>query len=127
MWRGGTFHFHLAAPITCTSQAGIGRTRATYRNLMLTTLLGGCGTARVENGVIWGDTTAIAERAKGGRSQGRKGGTWRVPARVVATSPAWTIGWVFFVRATAGREPTSGDDLDPRPRKSCEQRWQLGA
>lgn len=75
----------------------------TYRNLMLTMLLGGLWHGASWNFVIWGGfhgALLAMERLLGVRSSSP---LWRLlyPVRVVWTFVLVTIGWVFFRAATA--------------------------
>ena len=71
---------------------------ATYRNLMLTMLLGGLWHGASWNFIIWGSwhgALLSAEHAAGVRSE-RHSHPWLAPLRVLLTFILVSVGWVFF-------------------------------
>jgi D-alanyl-lipoteichoic acid acyltransferase DltB (MBOAT superfamily) len=77
---------------------------ATYRNLMLTMLLGGLWHGASWNFVLWGGYHGLllsVERMFGVNRPG-EGNRWSViyPLRALATFALVTIGWVFFRAVT---------------------------
>jgi D-alanyl-lipoteichoic acid acyltransferase DltB (MBOAT superfamily) len=71
---------------------------ATYRNLMLTMLLGGLWHGASWNFAIWGGyhgTLLAVERALGVKGES-SGWTWTYPFRAILTFALVSIGWVFF-------------------------------
>jgi alginate O-acetyltransferase complex protein AlgI len=74
----------------------------TYRNLMLTMLLGGLWHGASWNFAVWGGyhgSLLALERMTG---LGEKSSRWFYPFRVVSTFAFVTIGWVFFRARTLG-------------------------
>jgi len=71
----------------------------TYRNLMITMLLGGLWHGASWNFVIWGGyhgALLSGERVLRGDRQIRKDWTWLYPLQAIVTFALVTIGWVFF-------------------------------
>ncbi|MCE5309767.1 MAG: MBOAT family protein [Acidobacteriales bacterium] len=77
----------------------------TYRNLMLTMLLGGLWHGASWNFVIWGGFHGgllCLERALLGSRAASRGSAWLYPLRAMITFILVSIGWVFFRAATLG-------------------------
>jgi alginate O-acetyltransferase complex protein AlgI len=75
----------------------------TYRNLMLTMLLGGLWHGASWNFVVWGayhGGLLSLERLAGRRFFQKPPSVWIYPFRAIATFLLVTIGWVFFRAAT---------------------------
>ena len=69
----------------------------TYRNLMLTMLLGGLWHGASWNFVFWGGYHgALLSLERAGRGKIRHVDAWQNPLRMVATFVLVCIGWVFF-------------------------------
>ena len=78
-------------------------TLATYRNLMLTMLLGGLWHGASWNFVGWGGyhgALLALERMAGRRMFEQRPRWWIYPFRIVLTVGLVTVGWVFFRAAT---------------------------
>src|ERR1700689_5558445 len=76
---------------------------ATYRNLMLTMLLGGLWHGASWNFVIWGGyhgALLSIERMMGRREFEKRPPAWLYPVRAAITFGLVCIGWVFFRAAT---------------------------
>src|SRR3984957_18468319 len=77
----------------------------TYRNLMLTMLLGGLWHGASWNFVIWGGyhgALLSIERMMGRREFEKKPPLWLYPLRALITFGLVSIGWIFFRAATFG-------------------------
>src|SRR5579872_6282640 len=75
----------------------------TYRNLMLTMLLGGLWHGASWNFVIWGGYHGgllSVERMMGRREFEKKPSAWLYPLRALITFALVCVGWVFFRAAT---------------------------
>src|SRR6185437_11038448 len=75
----------------------------TYRNLMLTMLLGGLWHGASWNFVIWGayhGALLAFERMAGRKMFERQPPAWIYPLRAIFTAVLVSIGWVFFRAAT---------------------------
>jgi D-alanyl-lipoteichoic acid acyltransferase DltB (MBOAT superfamily) len=75
----------------------------TYRNLMLTMLLGGLWHGASWNFVIWGGyhgSLLSLERMMGRREFEKKPPLWLYPLRAAITFALVCIGWIFFRAAT---------------------------
>lgn len=69
----------------------------TYRNLMLTMLLGGLWHGASWNFVFWGGYHgALLSLERAGRGKIRQAEAWQNPLRAIATFVLVCIGWVFF-------------------------------
>ena len=99
-------HFALAlAPRLSVHPSGRKSPRAwmTYRNLMLTMLLGGLWHGASWNFVIWGGyhgALLAIERMAGRKMFEQKPPAWLYPFRAALTFGLVSIGWVFFRAAT---------------------------
>ena len=102
-WR--RWHISLSSWLRDYLYVSLGGNRGgalrTYRNLMVTMLLGGLWHGASWNFVVWGGyhgALLSLERALGGRTaQGRR---WWSPMRAAATFGLVAIGWVFFRSAS---------------------------
>jgi len=77
----------------------------TYRNLMLTMLLGGLWHGASWNFVIWGGyhgALLAGERALGRRLFEQRPAMWLYPVRALLTFVLVCVGWVFFRAGTLG-------------------------
>ena len=102
----------------------------TYRNLMLTMLLGGMWHGASWNFLIWGGyhgALLSVERAIGRGREEREGWTLMYPLQAILTFSLVSVGWVFF-RAADLRQSVQvvGQMFTGGPGKMLLQPWHVG-
>ena len=102
----------------------------TYRNLMLTMLLGGLWHGASWNFLIWGGyhgALLSAERALRGSRKPQCGFDLLDPVRILVTFGLVTVGWVFFRAADLQQSVhVIGQMLGGAPGKNLLLPWQIG-
>ena len=102
----------------------------TYRNLMLTMLLGGLWHGASWNFMIWGGyhgALLAVERAIRGNSRNSERWNWFFPLRWALTLALVMVGWVFFRAADLHQSLAILGQMFSRPSgRTLFERWQTG-